>query len=320
MKPIETSSAISLGGTETGEISDDELFKRYFQEGGGPPFLRTFWAPAAALWDFSSLRFRDKELLGPSLDDPVRRVDLLGEIASLAGGPLTTLHFEVEHTWRFKTRYRGVRYDSRLIGPKEGPLLTAVLYLRGGKRGIYWETVVHPGPEQPPIRYTRKAICFRRLFAPTYLTPECEPEIAALCAWTNPKPWSRPELKAMALSRVVLVSDEEWRTLLMKMVETGLKLRESEEQEFRRIVGRTREYGEVNEMLTVYEAKGREVGLQQGKGEMLLRVLRLKFGELPEAVTDRVRSLSGAAEIEAWMDRVVPASTLEEVGLVNGAH
>ena len=73
-------------------------------------------------------------------------------------------------------------------------------------------------------------------------------------------------------------------------------------------------------MLTVYEARGREVGLQQGKGEMLIRVLRLKFGELPEEVTDRVRNLSGEAEIEAWRDRVVPASTLEEVGLVNGAR
>ena len=57
-----------------------------------------------------------------------------------------------------------------------------------------------------------------------------------------------------------------------------------------------------------------------GKGEMLIRVLRLKFGELPEEVTDRVRNLSGEAEIEAWRDRVVPASTLEEVGLVNGAR
>ena len=77
---------------------------------------------------------------------------------------------------------RSIRYDARLIGPPRGPLLSAVLYLNGRKRGISWETVALPGPLGPVIRYRRLAICLKRLRAKTWLTLECVPEFAVLCA------------------------------------------------------------------------------------------------------------------------------------------
>jgi hypothetical protein len=45
---------------------------------------------------------------------------------------------------------------------------------------------------------------------------------------------------------------------------------------------------------------------------MLRRLLTLRFGELPEVVSDRLAA-AGEAEIEEWLGRVLGARTLDEV-------
>ena len=44
---------------------------------------------------------------------------------------------------------------------------------------------------------------------------------------------------------------------------------------------------------------------------MLLRLLSKRFGELPEGAVARVDA-AGSAELEAWFDRVLTATTLAE--------
>jgi hypothetical protein len=58
--------------------------------------------------------------------------------------------------------------------------------------------------------------------------------------------------------------------------------------------------------------RGRLEGEHYGQRKALLKVLRARFGALPEAVLARV----GAAEVpqvEKWLDRVGIAATLAEV-------
>jgi len=50
----------------------------------------------------------------------------------------------------------------------------------------------------------------------------------------------------------------------------------------------------------------------EGKSDSLLKLLQLKFGPLPDAVTARVRSAS-PDELNAWVERVLSASTVNEV-------
>jgi hypothetical protein len=45
---------------------------------------------------------------------------------------------------------------------------------------------------------------------------------------------------------------------------------------------------------------------------MLLRLLRTRFGQLPDAVVAQIHA-ADSARLEAWADRVLTATTLEDV-------
>jgi hypothetical protein len=60
------------------------------------------------------------------------------------------------------------------------------------------------------------------------------------------------------------------------------------------------------------QRQGQRQGRKQGEAMALLRLLGRRFGALPEAVTARV-TLASTAEIERWLDRVLDASSLDEV-------
>lgn len=49
-----------------------------------------------------------------------------------------------------------------------------------------------------------------------------------------------------------------------------------------------------------------------GQAKLLVQQLQLKFGPLPEPITARVQSGS-PAELKAWAERVLTASTVDEV-------
>ena len=58
--------------------------------------------------------------------------------------------------------------------------------------------------------------------------------------------------------------------------------------------------------------QGERKGLLRGRREMLLRLLRTRFGDLPETVTMRVNA-ADVAQLDAWADRVLSAPTLADV-------
>ncbi|MFO0570829.1 MAG: DUF4351 domain-containing protein, partial [Polyangiaceae bacterium] len=62
----------------------------------------------------------------------------------------------------------------------------------------------------------------------------------------------------------------------------------------------------------ILTAAARAEGKAEGKADVLLRQLRLKFGPLPESAEARVRS-AAVADLDRWVDRVITATTLESV-------
>ena len=58
--------------------------------------------------------------------------------------------------------------------------------------------------------------------------------------------------------------------------------------------------------------EGRQQGRQEGERAVIARLLRRRFGELPSAISAQLRSAS-EAELEAWVDNVLDATTLQEV-------
>ena len=61
--------------------------------------------------------------------------------------------------------------------------------------------------------------------------------------------------------------------------------------------------------------KGRQSGLLSGKREALLQQLITKFGPLPEHATSRLHSTESLDELDVYLDRVLTAESLEEMGL-----
>ncbi|WP_446010917.1 DUF4351 domain-containing protein [Candidatus Electrothrix sp.] len=65
-----------------------------------------------------------------------------------------------------------------------------------------------------------------------------------------------------------------------------------------------------------YFDQGRQEGRQEGRLEgeirLLLRLLRRRFGQLPGWAEERLRQASSAM-LETWSERILTASTLEEV-------
>ena len=58
--------------------------------------------------------------------------------------------------------------------------------------------------------------------------------------------------------------------------------------------------------------EGRQEGRQEGEAAMLLRLLQLKFGAVPEALRRKVESADPQTRLE-WSDRVLTASSIEQV-------
>jgi 23S rRNA maturation mini-RNase III len=56
-------------------------------------------------------------------------------------------------------------------------------------------------------------------------------------------------------------------------------------------------------------------GELKGKRETLLRQLAQKFDPLPEHVTKRVEAENSAKILDSWLERVLAATSLEELGL-----
>jgi hypothetical protein len=72
----------------------------------------------------------------------------------------------------------------------------------------------------------------------------------------------------------------------------------------------------VQEVELTWADKLMEKGVIEGKRETLLRLLSAKFGALPKEVTARTGAMSNA-ELDSVLDRLLTATTLDELGLGN---
>ena len=118
--------------------------------------------------------------------------------------------------------------------------------------------------------------------------------------------------------------------LLLNLVETYFALAPAEAEAFERLLAQS-EFREVREMQVTWadrmkeegfregRQEGRQEGLRsgvlEGKRETLRRQLIQRFGPLPATVSERVDSLDSLSELDSYLDRVLTARTLNEIGL-----
>ena len=177
------------------------------------------------------------------------------------------------------------------------------------------------GREQLRFRYA--AVALARFEGQEYVE-KGSPVAAALAALMSRRGAREPlKLRLLMMERVALSGlDDARKFLLLNLIETYFKLASDERQEFEGLLSRER-YREVRKMQMTWaekiEKKGREEGLKEGllegKREALLRQLETKFGPLPEEMISRVRAVQSLPELDSYLDRVLVAASLEDMGL-----
>src|SRR6185436_3302497 len=197
-----------------------------------------------------------------------RELDLLAEMPGRDAADGTILvHVEVERRERRAMGARLLRYAALVHGRDDRPLLSAVVYLRGGAPGLRRESLPWRilGEERGRFDYTVLSLAGCR--AEEYLERP-EPLAWALAACMRPAERSRAELKLACLWRLAAATlPPGHRLLLVNCVETYLELAPEEAAEYEALRARSgNEEVEVMEMTWAdrMEAKGLEKGLQQG--------------------------------------------------------
>ncbi|HXV64454.1 MAG TPA: DUF4351 domain-containing protein, partial [Vicinamibacteria bacterium] len=61
--------------------------------------------------------------------------------------------------------------------------------------------------------------------------------------------------------------------------------------------------------------EGREEGLREGKRKTLAQLLTAKFGSLPPETISRIEGLESVDELDRYLERVLTAGSIEEMGL-----
>ena len=128
----------------------------------------------------------------------------------------------------------------------------------------------------------------------------------------------RPRQKQVSLQQVAVSNvDEARKFLLTNLIETYLTMNTSEQEQFQQLLA-TPEAEEARQMISIYEMRGREEGREEGflTGERatLIKLMRLKFGALPQHIETKVQELT-EIELDALIERVLPANSLQDMGL-----
>ena len=66
-------------------------------------------------------------------------------------------------------------------------------------------------------------------------------------------------------------------------------------------------------------AEGKAEGMAKGKAESLLRLARLKFGEIPPGRVEQVRG-AASGELDIWLDALFSAEDLDAVFAARSFH
>lgn len=314
--------------------SHDRIFKEFLHR-FLPEFLRLFFPREAERLDFSTLTFLDKELIINLPHQELRITDLMAQVNTGDGNPETIIvHIEVEGRKKQAVPQRMFEYYGLTRLLYQQPVLPLALILQPQADGLHWPVYHETLFEHELVRFRYGQVGLRDLPADEYITRD-DPVAAALSVMMKPglklrgrARWVKlAELKITALLKVnesdLTIGDKQF---LMSMVETYLP-NESLPVDIR---------GEVMEALADVELmwheqieqkgieKGIQQGIQQGKQqgiqqrtqELILRLLRKKFGRVPSAITQKVQSMDDLDRLEQLFDEALMADTLAEIKLL----
>jgi hypothetical protein len=300
-------------------MGHDQLFKgvlrRFLRE-----FLELFFPEVAARLDFHSLEFPDKELFKGFPNGAPREPDVVARVRAREGKPeIVMVHVETQAGTEPGFGRRMFEYYALLWLQFGIPIFPIVLYVKEGNRdGLAMATYREELFGYPVMTFHYASVALARIEGQEYV--EKGPLAAALSTlmrWGGGEPTA--ERHAKLLLRVVTGGlDEAAEFLLMNLIKTYLPLPEEARERYGRLLS-GKEYRKVQEMELSWadklRAEGIHEGLVRGKRETLKKLLVTRFGKLPSVLETRIDRVASEEELDRYLDRILTARSLEELGL-----
>jgi hypothetical protein len=323
-------------------MAHDQTFKTllrgYFYD-----FLTLFFPEVARRIDPEDITFMDATDFTNQPEGDLRIADLAARVRSLEGlREVVIVHTEVESEPGAAFGYRMWEYNALLALREKQPVISIALFPFVAGNGIelarYTETIL--GQDYIKLEYWR--IPLRGLRAEDYL--EAEPLLGAvLASLMRPEAGSKVDLKVAIFARFRQGEMAPGtRALFFNFVQSYLRLSDEEYAEFGRrlapegdVTMETLEQTWLDEQIERGIAehapwadklveRGIERGIEQGiergmaqgmlqaKRETVLRLIRVRFSDVPAGLAERLAHLD-EPDLDRLIDRVVVVATRDEL-------
>ena len=307
-------------------ISHDQIWKtllvHFVQD-----FFQLIHPKLAASLDLSNVAWLDKESF---LDFPKGKhveADLLGKAKTRDGEDrILLLHHEFEATFRTTTDARINRYILYLRLKHDLPVLSVVLFLKGGPKGLQIRSVVDRIGDLEVYRASYCAFGFKGLLAEEWLKRP-EPLAAAFASLMRSKVWDPVEKKFQCLRAITQAKvNEACRIALADVVKTYVELTPEEAERFAAELTQERNQ-EIREMEMSWSQKlraegeaiglvrGRDEGRAQGVRSAIVLLWENKFGSLSDVTRERLEEIQNLPSLYEILEQVSTAEGTEEIPL-----
>lgn len=292
-------------------MSHDQRFKEFLRE-FLQEFLRLFYPDVEARLNFEGVEFPETELFIDFPGGGRRQADVVAKLETFDGSPeLILIHVEIQARPEREFEARMFEYYALLWSRYKLPILPIVLYLRGGNIGLTREEYDVSLFGRDVLRFRYDCVRLERLEVKEYLG-RGDPVAAALAALMDRSSIDNIEqLRASMIQEVVTSETDDAREfLLVDIIKTYCELSEEQTERYERLIARE-EYQRVLDTELTWADKM----VLRGKREALLSLLTQKFGPLPAAITTRVDEEESVKVVDGWLEGVLTASSLEDLGL-----
>ena len=298
-----------------------QLLKAFFQS-----FMKLFFPTEAQRIQWESIEFLNTEEHAQTDEGQSfhRNADLVVKAATVGGAEeLFLIHVEIEHPWRENFRARMFEYFMFIRLRYRLPIFPIAICPERRSKPFGIESYREEFFGHELLNFNYFHIGLLGLSADDYWSDD-NPVSWVFSALMNRGDDDKIEWMLACYRRVYesgLEDDE--KILLLNFTRTYYQLTPEEATAFGERLGQ--ESKGVREMEYSYFGKVRQEGLQEGLQQglqgmhfILLEMLHVKFGELPQDITDQVKAIESQEELADLGTKLLSAESLADLGL-NGA-
>ena len=298
-------------------MDHDRLFKQllttFFVE-----FLELFFPEMVEYLDRETLEFLDKEVFTDVTGGERHEVDLMVKTRFRGQPSFFLVHVETQAQPQADFARRMFNYFARLHEKFALPVYPIALFSYDQATRTEPDQYRVEFPDLTVLAFRFRTVQLNRLDWHSFAV-RMNPIAAALMARMHAEPADRARLMAACLALLAkLELDPARRELISGFIGAYLRLTMEEEQEFRaelnKLEPQRREY--IMEIVTGWMEKGMEKGMdegtKQGKRDLVLRLLRKRFGSLELDAEDRIDQLSGQ-QLDQLAEALLDFSALSDL-------